>query len=70
MSSVTINEVTDQSGAGVVAMAFLLGERGCCYGGDFARRNWDNAAHGLCYLAMVYVIGTNCRVKAQIKALF
>lgn len=37
VSSVTINEVTDQSSAGVVAMAFLLGERGCCYGGDFAR---------------------------------
>lgn len=36
VSSVTINEVTDQSGAGVVAMAFLLGEHAGCYG-DFAR---------------------------------
>lgn len=65
VSSVTINEVTDQSGArrrrhGVSLRRARILLR--C-GGDFARRNWDNAARGLCYLLMVYVIGTNRCVK-------
>lgn len=30
----------------------LLGARGCCHGGDFVRRNWDNAPRGLRYPAV------------------
>lgn len=49
VSSVTINEVTDQSGAGIVGRGVSLRcTRMLLRYGDFIRRNWDNAARALC----------------------
>lgn len=54
VSSVTINEVTDQSGAGIVGRGVSLRcARMLLRCGDFIRRNWDNAARGLYCLAFI-----------------
>jgi hypothetical protein len=52
VSSVTINEVTDQSGADVVAVASLLGAHGCVTAAISFVRDWNNAAYGLLYLML------------------